>query len=485
MKNKNKRKRQKISRYIILCVFTAVILSVSTYAWFVGLQDVKVSSFDVTIKSADSLLLSLDGKTFKNTVDISNTTYSTSGYSTHNSWGILEPLSSVGAMDAASGNMILYEKASLTASPIKATTDGGYRLLASKVNNYTLVGSTYPEAGKYVAFDIFVKNNSGEEYYSTVNILNEEAIYLTTDSQASVGSTGVENTGIENSVRVAFAQIGRVNGGLSDISGIMNDITCTDDSTKGITGICNAAGHYTATIWEPNDMAHVAGAISWYTTSCSGRNTNGDDLTKAESYNSTECEVTSNPLNGYYTTYAVNKDITINTENGIMGVDTYDGHNGYSASIGTGNGQFLTEMDYFTDTEKMQTGTDRPTFFTLAPNSITKVRVYVWIEGQDIDNYDYAAAGKSVKVSFGFTKERFEAKDVNYSGPILDEEQVKMSIAEGDSHHINLATCEANGFEVRNENGSTWCYMTYKEAVDLELDMTNVIRVSTGRELAY
>ena len=37
-------------------------------------------------------------------------------------------------------------------------------------------------------------------------------------------------------------------------------------------------------------------------------------------------------------------------------------------------------MDYFTDTEKALNGTQRPTFMTLAPNSITKVRVYVWIE---------------------------------------------------------------------------------------------------------
>ena len=31
---------------------------------------------------------------------------------------------------------------------------------------------------------------------------------------------------------------------------------------------------------------------------------------------------------------------------------------------------------------------DRPAFMTLAPNSITKIRVYVYLEGQDVDNYD-------------------------------------------------------------------------------------------------
>ena len=62
-------------------------------------------------------------------------------------------------------------------------------------------------------------------------------------------------------------------------------------------------------------------------------------------------------------------------------------------------------------------GTQRPTFMTLAPNSITKVRVYVWIEGQDIDNYDFAQLGKEISINFGFTKERYTEDDVNYDGP--------------------------------------------------------------------
>ena len=63
----------------------------------------------------------------------------------------------------------------------------------------------------------------------------------------------------------------------------------------------------------------------------------------------------------------------------------------------------------------------RPTFMTLAPNSITKVRVYVYIEGQDIDNFDYASVGKYIKVGFGFTKQRFTSDDVDVTeGELYD-----------------------------------------------------------------
>ena len=69
---------------------------------------------------------------------------------------------------------------------------------------------------------------------------------------------------------------------------------------------------------------------------------------------------------------------------------------------------------------KLQKGTDRQTLFRLAPNSITKLRIYIYLEGQDIDNYDLAAGGRQVKVNFGFTKARFDSEDEEYEGPVLE-----------------------------------------------------------------
>ena len=40
----------------------AMLLSISTFAWFIGMRTVNVSSFDVEIASTESLLLSLDGE---------------------------------------------------------------------------------------------------------------------------------------------------------------------------------------------------------------------------------------------------------------------------------------------------------------------------------------------------------------------------------------------------------------------------------------
>ena len=155
--------------------------------------------------------------------------------------------------DTASSRMKLYEKGSLTA------TAGGYRLLASQVDNFSTqvdTGTEYVEGDGYVAFDLFIKNLSGEEYYVDNNPLNEEAIYLTTNSAVTLGAGGVQNTGIENSVRVAFAQIGRMSAEIEDDARITS-ITCANNGTNTdadyITGICR-----TAQVWEPNDTKPVS-----------------------------------------------------------------------------------------------------------------------------------------------------------------------------------------------------------------------------------
>lgn len=405
MAKRNKSQQRRVKNLALVFTLTTIVLVTSTFAWFIGMRTVNVNQFDVTIAAVDGLSLSLDGEnwTEKLTVDKDAANYD----GNTNVWAEkgLVPMSTVGEMDTTSSTMKLFQKASLT------KTDGGYRLLASRVNNYTPnaeKNNLYTEGNGYVAFDLFIKNLSGEEYYYENNKNNEEAIYLTNDSSVKVATSGgVEGTGIENSVRVAFAQVGRVMATNTDLA-MIRALSCGDttDSKNGATGICR-----TAQIWEPNDRNHVEGAIKYYTDSCKKR-------TDANTYDKgTPCAAIINGL--AYPTYAI-KD-TINYKSGeeaLPVVDVYDGaeYNGY-----TGSTDGLEAVDTFTDSEKLLAGTARQDFITLAPNSITKVRVYVYIEGQDIDNYDLAQIGKKISVNFGFTKQRFNEEDINYQGPATNE----------------------------------------------------------------
>ena len=433
MKRNNKRTK-KIRNLVFVCVLTAILLTVSTYAWFIGMQTVSVNSFEVKIATTEGLMLSLDGETWTTELDTVTapqysgnqnqwlTTRDSEAYLEAGGKGLI-PMSTVGDIDSTKNKLTLFEKGSLTA------TAGGYRLLASKVNN-----TATAEADGYLAFDLFIRNMTGEKYYSNYNPENEEAIYLTYDSDVTVGTSGTQNTGIENSVRVAFAQIGRVENKeykTDDVTNPVSTVTGITCSTAGaVTGICTR----TATIWEPNDKDHISNAIKWYDESCALRTT-GTKFTYTEKSESARCNTVAN--GSYLPTYAISREINIEDY-----VDVYDGlsYNKYKANTveptGTtgaadnmtydkyleakANGPLgeddddaykLVAVDTFTETERDVKGAARNVFMTLAPNSITKVRVYVYIEGQDVDNYDFAQLGKAIQVNFGFTKERYTNED--------------------------------------------------------------------------
>ena len=416
----NEKHSKKIRKLAAICFLIAIFLSVSTYAWFIGMKTVKVSEFDINIATTEGLFLSMDGSDWTYNLDVNEATQYANN--TNQIDGVeLIPLSSVGDMDSTTSRMKLFEKSSLTAVP------GGYRLLSAQVNNYTEQEpntQAYIEGDGYVAFDLFIKNLSGEEYYVTNDPENEEAIYLNTNSSVTVATDGgVENTGIENSIRVAFTQLGRVKADTIDQDTITG-ITCADDpdGVAQVTGICRSAQ-----IWEPNDTAHVQNAINWYDKSCLART--AADVYSSSSYTSSDDGTTTctDIVDGTaYPTYAISRRIDV-----ADGVNIYDGaafntyaantidYATYAAALDKSPYK-LVEYPNFTDTMKNIAGAERPQFMTLAPNSITKVRVYIYLEGQDIDNYDFAQLGAKVSVNFGFTKERYTEEDIDYDGPSTD-----------------------------------------------------------------
>ena len=402
---RNSKHTKRVRTLILVCVLSALLLTVGTYAWFIGMQTVKVNSFEVKIASVDSLMLSLDGTTWTTSIDVASAPQyakNANEFLTDAKEG-LKPISTIGEFDSDASRLKLYEKGSLTA------TKGGYRLMASRVANNTKQvdgGSEYLEGDGYVAFDLFVMNLSGDAYYKDITTpSNEEAVYLTYNSAVTAGSTGNKTSGIENSVRVGFAQIARVsatdygNLGADDTSKLATVTGMTCAGGGDVTGICR-----TAQIWEPNENTHVAAAKKWYETTCEARRAATGEEEEGFYYDDSKscAELTS----------YIPSNVVAGVINADDYVDVYDGS--YNTYAGTAT-SLLKPVDTLTDSEKLQTGTDRPAFMTFAPNSITKVRVYIWIEGQDIDNYDFASLGHSISVNFGFTKERITTGEIDPS----------------------------------------------------------------------
>lgn len=207
---------------VMLVIFTLLTFTIitATYAWYISVREVFISSFNLRIESNLNLLLSLDGKNWDNVVFIDESNYNDldNVYEGHtNIWPKpgLVPVSTSGEVDVDTSKLVIYQKLGMN------TTAGGFRLLANKVNNGT------KEREDYIAFDLFIKNFSSKKYIEEIDDLIEEAVYLGFNSKIKTAATGVATAGIENSVRVAFAQIGRVNGNTNNQEKITS-ITCNN-----------------------------------------------------------------------------------------------------------------------------------------------------------------------------------------------------------------------------------------------------------------
>ena len=442
---KNREKTVKRSRRIVLAIgLTAIVLVVATYAWFIGITTVTVNPFEVNIVSTEGLQISLDGLHWEETLHVTkgiiegtdpmyigdspsadkylihtpdgDDTYTGEYPGNTNHWAGagttdpkgLEPVSTVGTLLNSSSEVQFFAKTTMTSET------GGYKLLAGDI--------TSPTATAYIAFDVFLKNSSGSTYVSTYNKDNDEALFLQGNSTVLYNTqSSSAGQGIENSVRLGFFALGRVNANNATPAdnpdatkkALIQGISCS--GTGDTTSLCNlqegesgsqtpVPRGYNWNIWEPNDKAHIDTAVTRFNHSCVNR-------TDATTYTTTACTPIddgegANPryiglANGkYIDTYAVNSAITTST---TPKVNIYDGLNTFTnTSLTNMTGKVLTS------TENIDEATRNPLLY-IAPASITKVRVYIWLEGQDVDNFDLATIYQTLNISFGFTKDRYEA----------------------------------------------------------------------------
>ena len=184
--------------------------------------------------------------------------------------------------------------------------------------------------GNFIAFDLFFQTNQ------------EMPIQLT--SSSSVVASGLD-TNIQNAARVAFLPQGNVAAG----SGA--------DAAQDLKATANTD----LKIWEPNYDAHTASAIQH----------------AEDNYGMTEAEdITGKKVKyfGVKSAIPTGANIEQDSEDPTYFTDmSASGKLIYSPASGIPTTQFLN-------------------VFTLQPG-ITKVRIYMWVEGQDIDCENNASGG--------------------------------------------------------------------------------------------
>ncbi len=313
--SKKNRRRKGILLAIIMILFTGVVLTASTYAWFTANRSVTVESIDVNVQATEGLQISTDATDWKAVItndDITGATWSGVTNQLPKGTGVFaSPVSTVGTTDS-NGFMQMYKGT-------VATPEGGTENLLTAVKSTEANGTT----GDFVAFDLFFRSTKAQP------------IYLTSSSTVTL-KDGTSISGLENAARVAFINEGGVEYG-----------------STAAAAQAKKEGNL-ALIWEPNYDVHTAAGVA-----------NAHDA------------------------YNINTTTTGGTKLGYVGV---------KAPITTGVAVDSTNSTYFgsvTTTGSPVAGIPSTAYIKVTDlvAGITKVRVYMWIEGQDVDCEDHASGG--------------------------------------------------------------------------------------------
>jgi hypothetical protein len=456
------KKRQKtesesrIKTMVIILFFIGVMFVIATYAWFATQKNVSIANIEGTVSVAEGLQISLDARKWAQTLDLSKANltefiedlnseknedgsnkYEYCTYSGNNNVipSELLPVSTLGTPGASLLKMYTGTASGSQLRTVTLCSEDG-----AKVNSgdLTTQNADYPS---YIAFDVFIKDSSRTD--------EDNALYLTTDSKLQIkepelteseeeeGTTLTEKKqqleayGLQNTARLALARY----SGTADIT--------ESDSTK-IIAATNAEDSVISqtTIWEPNANYHVSGLVNEFN--------NSYDFYTPESMST---QVTRNETSGLSSiiynkemdTYAIKDDTNtgITSDPDALKITTKTSSGVESTVYGIKNVYDWLTCKWLTKQHTVQTKITVPAQseeedatealptsydidctddeaevgialtdttedeynFVISANKITKIRVYVWLEGQDVDTLNYASHGGGITVDLGIQKQ--------------------------------------------------------------------------------
>ena len=334
-KKKDKRRRRKILLALLLVVFTGIILTANTYAWFTSNRTITVEAIDVQVATANGIQVSVDGvnwKTIITNADLNSTLGASTLYSTNTNqlpFRTNNNTASTTVKPVSTGGTIANDKLNMYLGELSSDALGNTVLTATKSTE------TQGDTGDFVAFDLFFM------------VTQNSTVKLGSGSEIST-STGSTNKGLKNAARVAFIKLGKATIG---------------SSAATIQGL---GGGTDLIIWEPNNNVHTDAAI-------------------ADALSTYNLSITSSTQVASY--YGV--DSVLST-----GVSLKD--------LGTASNPIGTNFKSVTPTLKTVDGalTSDQNWFSLDAG-ITKVRFYLWIEGQDVD-CENTASGDAITYNMNF-----------------------------------------------------------------------------------
>lgn len=417
--NKKENRRKKMNAVLLLLLMTAIMVIISTYAWFSSQKNVTIRNLRGRVAVAEGLEISLNAKDWSQEVDLDSVDWSTDSYENNknNIPSEFQPVSTdCGGLGTAE-DLTFYKGTLHNTVNLKDLIECE---LNSEDNEIEVSDPKYPG---YYAFDIFLKN-------TTNGNVTTDALQLNYDSYVKVLQSGDglnpldedyetklqqliaqrEATGLQNTVRVAFALF-------KGTSGTMDTQDTILANTVGATSPIDSVS-----IWEPNAAAHIESVINSYNgekpispiTTANGKlSFTADEIIPTFAIKTLPSH-SSTSLSNIYNWVVGNEDLA---QQMALQTDAVTG----TYTIGTGVSQLITstiannsKWNQKAATSSVSTsgaGADdankkgADTNFTIPANSICRMRVFVWLEGQDVDCLSIASHGGGVEVNLDIMKD--------------------------------------------------------------------------------
>ena len=342
MKKKTKASKQKLNNLLMILLLTAVLLIMSTYAWFTANRTVNIDAIDVKVATSSGLQISADGITWKTvlTKDDVFSAYNTYGSSVNQLPSIMAPVSSALELDANGHLKMFFGKVEANLDT-NSDTYGQYLLTSTlqtdvASNKVTTTGEF--DKGYYMAFDVFLKvETQASELYMSGSVTEPTTV-----------------KGLANAARVAL---------------IKGPNTAAVDAASGeIQALPTTGG--TVMMWEPNADAHTINGVN----------------------NATAL--------GWASITAGEGNATI----------AYDGVKAEKAGVVLADATATKDPDSFAAATPTWATPKTGTPSMLMPGGlaagVTKYRIYLWVEGQDVD-CENNASGTDIQYDLSFSLDPF------------------------------------------------------------------------------
>lgn len=393
MKKRTRAAQKRLNNLLLILLLTAVLLVMSTYAWFTANKTVNIDSIDLKVATSSGLQISADGKNWKTILefkDIKNAK-AVNANALNQIPYMMAPVSSAlnvntngfmemfyGDMDTDLNNTSAHYgeatvNAILAARPGQTTEIDSYGagiVSDSADGSMSLAdGKGEYDAGYYMAFDVWLKDTVPAEH-----------LYMSGEVKDKAAADEAKQA--SNAMRVALVKGQGTNGVHTNVSNPEDT-----DTIAAIQALTTKGGK--VYLWEPNNDKHSEKAQAHATDLVASATT---DVNKA---------LWTIPTSGTNFTRMPYDAVKATTTAPIAVSDA-------------------TASSYSSNFERIVTDSSTYKFLSTGKNDLvnydldnlvagaTKYRIYIWMEGQDVDCQNDASGGNMV-VNLQFSLNAFTA----------------------------------------------------------------------------